>query len=177
MYFVDAAHFVLAPFFGMLWCLARIFIRTPAGRNRLNVLGALNAISKKLVSVTNETYVNAETVMELFAKLRCHHPEQAITVVLDNARYQKCRAVFSLAKELEIELLYLPGYSPNLNLIERLWKFVKKQCLYSVYYDNFMAFKAAIMGCLADLPTQHAEQLQSLLTLNFQTLPDLNIST
>jgi hypothetical protein len=52
VYFVDAAHFVLAPFFGMLWCLARIFIRTPAGRNRLNVLGALNAISKKLVTIT-----------------------------------------------------------------------------------------------------------------------------
>jgi hypothetical protein len=51
-----------------------------------------------------------------------------ITLVLDNARYQKCQLVWAVAETLQIELLYLPAYSPNLNLIERLWKFVKKQC-------------------------------------------------
>lgn len=60
-----------------------------------------------------------------------------ITLVLDNARYQKCQLVTELASTLAIELLHLPSYSPNLNLIERLWKFVKKQCLYSKYYSDF----------------------------------------
>ena len=63
-----------------------------------------------------------------------------ITLVLDNARYQKCKVVQDFANSLGIELLYLPPYSPNLNLIERLWKFVKKKCLYAKYYEEFAQF-------------------------------------
>jgi transposase len=169
VYFIDAAHFVLSPFFGILWCLARVFIKTPAGRNRLNVLGALNAVNKEVVSVINETFVNSDTVRELLYKLRCLHQDTPMTLVLDNAKYQRCYYVISYARELDIELLFLPGYSPNLNLIERLWKFVKKKCLYSEYYDNFGSFKSAIVGCLSDLPTKHKDELQNLLTLKFQT--------
>ena len=153
----------------MLWCFTRVFIKTPAGRNRLNVLGALNAVGKQLVSVVNETYVNAESVRELLLKLRCLHPVIPITVVMDNARYQRCAHVTDCARQLNIELLFLPAYSPNLNLIERVWKFIKKQCLYSEYYDSFNTFKTAITGCLDDLPTKHKDELRSLLTLNFQT--------
>lgn len=176
VYFIDAAHFVLSPFFGILWCFARVFIRTPAGRNRLNVLGALNAMSKEVVSVINETFVNADTVRELLCKLRLMHPEMPITLIMDNAKYQRCNHVVTYAKELDIELLFLPGYSPNLNLIERLWKFVKKECLYSEYYDNFASFKAAIVGCIADLPTKHKDELKSLLTLKFQTFKEFKLS-
>jgi len=74
---------------------------------------------------------------------------------------------------LEIELLYLPPYSPNLNLIERLWKFVKKKCLYSKYYANFDPFKQAITDCLAHTHDIYKEELATLLTLNFQTFNDL----
>src|SRR6201992_619791 len=88
---------------------------------------------------------------------------------LDNARYQKCRLVRDLALSLGIELLFLPTYSPNLNLIERLWKFVKKQCLYSIYYNDFAVFKQAISACLAQTNTVHKATLDSLLTLRFQT--------
>jgi len=70
---------------------------------------------------------------------------------------------------LNIELLYLPSYSPNLNLIERLWKFVKKKCLYSKYYDNFSSFKQAINDCLALTHTSYKNELDSLLSLNFQS--------
>jgi transposase len=73
--------------------------------------------------------------------------------VLDNARYQRCALVHSVANSLGIELLYLPPYSPNLNLIERLWKFVKKHCLYSKYYADFTAFTHAIEDCLATTQT------------------------
>ena len=88
--------------------------------------------------------------------------------MLDNARYQRCRVVAELAGELGLELLFLPPYSPNLNLIERLWKFTKKECLASEYYENFAAFKGAIAGFLSTVHQQHAEALQSLLTWNFQ---------
>ena len=91
-----------------------------------------------------------------------------ISLFLDNARYQKCALVMSVATELNIELCYLPPYSPNLNLIERLWKFVKKDCLYSKYYDNFTKFSASISNCLAQTHTTHKSALDSLLSLRFQ---------
>ena len=169
VFFVDAAHFVLAPFLGLLWCFARVFVRAPAGRQRFNVLGALNAITHELVLVTNDTYINAHSVCQLLQKLAALRLEVPITLVLDNARYQKCQLVWALAEALNIELLYLPAYSPNLNLIERLWKFVKKKCLYSTYYANFKDFKQAISECLAQTHTTYKKELDSLLSLRFQT--------
>src|SRR6201998_1075930 len=90
-------------------------------------------------------------------------------LISENWYYQKCRLVRDLALSLGIDLLFLPTYSPNLNLIERLWKFVKKQCLYSIYYNDFAVFKQAISACLAQTNTVHKATLDSLLTLRFQT--------
>ena len=175
VFFGDAAHFVLAPFLGMLWCFTRLFLRAPAGRKRFNVLGALNAITHELVLVTHETYITATTVCELLRQLAALHLTVPMTLVLDNARYQKCQLVEALAASLQIELLYLPAYSPNLNLIERLWKFVKKTCLYSKYYANFHDFKQAISACLAQTHTTYKTELDSLLTLKFQTFKESQI--
>lgn len=168
VFFVDAAHFVLAPFLGFLWSVTRIFLRAPAGRQRFNVLGALNAITHDLVTVTNDTYITATEVCTLLRQLAALNLGIPITVVLDNARYQRCAQVVTLAASLHIELCFLPPYSPNLNLIERLWKFVKKQCLYSTYYADFTAFKTAIVQCLAQTQTTHRSALTSLLILRFQ---------
>ena len=173
LFFVDAAHFVLAPFLGFLWCFTRLFIQAPAGRKRFNVLGALDAISHELVTITNDTYINAASFGQLLWKLRDLYPDIPIILVLDNVRYQKCKFVWNIAALLEIELLYLPPYSPNLNLIERLWKFVKKKCLYSKYYANFDPFKQAITDCLAHTHDIHKDELATFLTLNFQTFDDL----
>lgn len=169
MFFVDAAHFVLGAYLGFLWCFERLFVKSASGRQRFNVLGALNAISHELIIVTNETYINSQSVCEMLHKLAALGLEIPITLVLDNARYQKCALVMDLAKSLDIELLYLTAYSPNLNLIERLWKFVKKKCLYSVYYPDFGAFKDAISSCLQQCHTTHKRELDSLLTLRFQS--------
>jgi hypothetical protein len=124
VFFVDAAHFVLAPFLGFLWSLTRIFLRAPAGRQRFNVLGALDAITHQLVTVTNDTYITATEVCTLLRHLAALNLSVPLTLVLDNARYQRCAQVSALAASLDIELCFLPPYSPNLNLIERLWKFV-----------------------------------------------------
>lgn len=169
MFFVDAAHFVLGAYLGFLWCFERLFVKSGSGRQRFNVLGALNAITHELILVTNEAYINAQSVCELLHKLAALELGIPITLVLDNARYQKCALVMELAQSLNIELLYLTTYSPNLNLIERLWKFVKKQCLYSVYYADFDAFKQAISSCLVQCHTTHKQELDSLLTLRFQS--------
>jgi len=169
VFFVDAAHFVLAPFLGLLWSLRRIFLKAPAGRQRFNVLGALNAMTHELITVTNDTYITAESLCALLRKLAALNLKVPLTVFLDNARYQKCALVQAVAASLNIELCYLPAYSPNLNLIERVWKFVKKQTLYSKYYPDFASFKAAIETCLQVMPTTHRAALDSLLTLHFQT--------
>jgi len=169
VFFVDAAHFVLAPFLGFIWSLTRLFIQAPSGRQRLNVLGALNAITHQLITLSSDSYINAQSLCMLLHKLAALNLALPVTLFLDNARYQKCALVQRLAERLNIELSYLPPYSPNLNLIERLWRFVKKQSLYSKYYPDFPAFKAAIIATLDELPTTHKPALDSLLTLRFQT--------
>ena len=78
---------------------------------------------------------------------------------MDNASYQRYALVQDAAKELGIELLVLPSYSPNLNLIERLWKFVQKDVLNSRHHQDFKRFQGTIDGCLAHLPTNHREKL------------------
>jgi transposase len=166
---MDAAHFVFAPFLGYLWCFVRSFIKAPSGRKRFNVLGALNAISHEMVVITNTGYINACSVCELLTKIFLKFADLPITIVLDNARYQKCKLVQQTAELLGIELLYLPAYSPNLNLIERMWKFVKKKCLYSKYYPDFGSFAESISQCLEKTKCDYKKELDSLLSLNFQS--------
>lgn len=172
MFFVDAAHFVWQPFWGFLWCVQRVFIKAPSGRQRLNVLGALEAVSHRLLMVHNETYITAANVCELLGLIAAEAAGRPVTIFLDNARYQHCDLVESCARQLNLQLAFLPSYSPNLNLIERLWKFVKKQCLYSEYYATFAAFKAAILHCLTQTHKRHKADLDTLLTFNFQTFPE-----
>ena len=87
-----------------------MFIKAASGRYRFNVLGASDAISLQLVTVTNDSYINAQSVGQLLLKLRRLWPDDRLTVVLDNARYQHCRFVLDVAAALEIELLLLPPY-------------------------------------------------------------------
>lgn len=169
VFFVDAAHFVHRAYLGFLWCFARTFICSPSGRKRFNVLGAVNAVTKEIITVTNEAYINSESICQLLHKLAALGLDIPITIILDNAKYQKCKLVQDCAKELKIELCYLPAYSPQLNLIERLWKFVRNECLYSKYYSNFSDFQTAISNCIATANTDKKEKLSRLLTLNFQS--------
>lgn len=166
--FVDAAHFVFGPFLGYLWCLVRLFVPGPSGRKRYNVLAALDAITHRVIRVSNHAYINAESACALLREVAAAGLKRPITLVLDNARYQKCQVVQALAASLGIELLYLPSYSPNLNLIERLWKFVKKECLGCRVLPTYETFTTAIDDCLANLNTCHEHQMKTLLNLEFQ---------
>jgi transposase len=165
--FVDAAHFVYGPFLGFLWCLVRRFLPGPSGRKRYNVLAALDAVTHRVLRVANGSYINAEAVCDLLRLVARSGLPGPVTLVLDNARYQRCALVQELARALGIELLFLPGYSPNLNLIERLWKFVKKETLASRNLPTYEAFTEAIDECLGHLATRYKAQMDTLLTLNF----------
>jgi len=167
--FLDAAHFVLGPFLCCVWCFQRIFIKSPAGRKRINVLGAINALTQEIHFMSNQTYINANTIVEFLYQLRIYYFDgKPIYIILDNARYQHCYLVRSIAGLINIHLVFLPTYSPNLNIIERLWKFVKKKCLYAKYYESFELFKKAILTTMKKTNTEYQSEIKSLMTLNFQ---------
>jgi transposase len=146
----------------------RLFVPGPSGRKRYNVLAALDAISHRLIRVSNHAYINAESVCTLLREVAAAQMSRPITLVLDNARYQRCQVVKALAASLRIELLFLPSYSPNLNLIERVWKFVKKECLGCRVLPRYEDFTGAIDDCLANLHRRHKHQMRTLLNLEFQ---------
>ena len=170
--FLDVAHFVFAPFLCQIWCFVRQFIPAPSGRQRLNVLGAIDAITKDLVFMANSTYINADTIVDFLKKIDWTYNDRLpLYIVLDNARYQHCDLVRQVAEDLNIELIFLPPYSPNLNLIERLWKFTKQNVLYGKYYDSYKEFQKAIVGLLRNINRSKKikTELNSLMTTNFQT--------
>jgi transposase len=167
--FMDAAHFVMGVFLIALWCVKRVFIKSAAGRKRLNVLGAVNAMNQQIHFLTNDTYITATTIVEFLYQIRLYYFDmKPIYIVLDNARYQHCQLVINAARRLGIHLVFLPSYSPNLNIIERLWKWTKKKCLYAQYYDSFESFKNAITHTLTHSNSIYQNELESLLSLNFQ---------
>jgi len=168
VFFVDAAHFVMGAFLGMIWCFARVLVRTPPGRKRYSVLGAIDSHSQELVSIRTTGNINSLSVVALLEKVREKHIGSEVTLVMDNASYQRCHFVRDHAERLGIELLFLPSYSPNLNLIERLWKLTKRRCLTNRYHADFNVFCGAIDKCLDDLSGPLKTELTSLMTLNFQ---------
>ena len=125
--------------------------------------------------VTTDATVNRDTAVALLARLRADYPGERLTVVLDNARYFRNHEVQAAARRGGIHLLFLPPYSPNLNRIERVWKFVKKEALQGRYAEDSPAFKASIDGILNGLTGRYAEAMDALLTWNLQTFDDAPI--
>lgn len=165
---MDAAHLLHNAVPGQGWIKRNqtVELKTNSGRSRLNVLGAYSPDDHTLVSIEETASCDAALVCQLLHKLRALHPCCPLLVVLDNARYQRAYLVQDLAKELDISLLFLPPYSPNLNLIERLWKFTRKHVTRNKYYATFAEFRKAIEHLLANLP-DYADELASLMTENF----------
>ena len=172
---MDAAHFVLLPFLGYLYSLTVRFMKTASGRQRFSVLGALHAITKELVTITEHAYINAASVCALLEKLRTQFQDLPLVLILDNARYQRCALVAAKAQELKITLVFLPPYSPNLNLIERLWKFVKQKTLYNQHYPKYELYYKAILNCLEQTHTTYQQELDTLLVAKFQSFQNVTI--
>jgi transposase len=144
-------------------------VKSNSGRQRININGALNADTLEVVVRTDDT-INAQSTLRLFEALEQKHPEaESIFVTLDNARYYKNALIMEYLLTSKIKLLFMPAYSPNLNLIERLWKFMRKTILYNKYYEKFSAFKTAVMEFFENIG-QHDKKLRSLLTKNFQII-------
>jgi transposase len=153
----------------------RLFVPTGSGRQRLNVLGAVGYGTAKMITVINRGSIGAEQVCELLRAIRrrCRKP---VTIVLDNASYHRAKVVRALARALDIELLFLPPYSPNLNLIERVWKLVKKLALSARTLPDFETFAQSITHTVHNLETEHRNELLRLLTPHFQDFSDVPLS-
>jgi transposase len=141
-----------------------------AGRRRLNIIGALNPLLLKTTTLLMEGSCDREVIKVFLRQIRQDYPNAPkITVFLDNAGYNRAYDVQELAQELNITLSYLPPYAPNLNLIERLWKFFKKKVMKNTYYPSFQSFYQAIDNFFKNF-SDYEKELTSLLTLKFQII-------
>jgi len=128
-----------------------------------------------LVTIRTTGSVNAETVCDLIEKISEQYPAEEITLVMDNARYQRNSKVLDCAARHAIELLFLPAYSPNLNLIERVWRLIKSRTLKNKYFPDFLTFRGSIDSFLDSLSGANRHLLKSLVTENFQTFKIPNL--
>jgi len=169
--FGDAAHFVYGKFSSHCWSRQPKYRPSGHGRHRINVYGVYNVITNQVDTMHNDHYINAEFMVEYLQWLRKEcYPDQRrpLHIVLDNARYQHCNYVKQCAEKLKITLEFLPGYSPNLNLIERLWKYLKK-ILGKGYHASKESFENAVVTLLANLnENEHQDKLRTLLNPEFQ---------
>jgi transposase len=172
VYFGDAVHPHHNPVLGYGWIKKGVEMQVPTnpGRHHLNIVGALCLDGLEVIT-RNFTKVNGSSICSMLWAIRSKNPDykERIYYVLDNAAYHRARKVKKLARKLRINLIYLPGYSPNLNPIERLWKFFKKKVMYNTYYPTFHEFKKAASGFFQGLRA-HRDELAKLLTDNFQLL-------
>ncbi len=145
-------------------------ISSNTGRKRISIVGAINAISHKPTTLITEDNCDKEMIKQLLNEIRNDYPcTGKIYVFLDNARYSHNKEVRLKAKSLNMKLIFLPPYSPNLNLIERLWKFLKKKIRKNIYYDTFEKFTTAIYDFFKNIE-QYKIELEKLLTLKFEII-------
>jgi transposase len=144
-------------------------LKSNTGRQRININGALDPDTLE-VSIQVDTAVNAQSTIQLFNQLEAkNNAANRIIIICDNARYYRSNLVKEYLKQSRIEIKFLPPYAPNLNLIERLWRFMNKKIRNNKYYEKFDAFRAAVFGFFEKIDSYQSE-LASLLTQKFHII-------
>jgi len=180
IYFLDATHpqHNTKPFYG--WILKGKkhdkYIKTNSGRDRLNLNGAVNYQEKTAILLEEKT-INQEATLRLFEAIKKKQQHGKIYLILDNAKYHHARVVRNwILNHPRFKLLYLPAYSPNLNLIERLWRFFHQKVTNNRYFETCKEFKTETLNFFENLK-HYEKELKTLLTDNFQTLPPQKLQT
>ncbi len=138
-------------------------LKSNTGRSRFNIHGAMNAETFETTIIASESNIDQESTITLFKQLLILYPTaKKIHVILDNAKYHYSKAVRDFASTNKINLVYLPTYSPELNLIERLWKVFKKNVIYNKYYEKFDSFKKACLDFFGN-QKKHLSQISSIM--------------
>ena len=146
-----------------------IEVKTNPGRKRINILGALDLNSLRVITTLTEEKCNKERVVEFFQKLREIYFDKDIVVVLDNAMYNHAKYTTTYAEWYNIELLFLPPYSPNLNLIERLWRFTKRKIVHNNYYPKFREFIEKVGEFFGRLD-KYKNEISGIMSKKFEIL-------
>lgn len=171
IYFADSVHPRHNSIISYGWIKKGEDFEVPSntGRYHLNITGAIDIESMEMVTKSSQ-WVDADAICELLKALRAKNLSgEMIYLVLDNARYNRSWKVKELACDLGIELIYLPPYSPNLNPIERVWKFFKKKVLYNRYYESRPEFEEACMKFFKYI-RKFRDELSTLVTDNFEVI-------
>ena len=132
------------------------------------ILEFLSQLRQFDTGIMNDSYLNSDIVCDGLERLRKRYPDQYLYIILDNAAYQHCRKVRDKAEKWNINLVFLPPYSPNLNLIERLWKFLRKELLANNFFKSFKTVYSEIESFICSLHLEHTDKLSSLLTPKFE---------
>ena len=146
-----------------------ITIKSNTGRRRINILGALDIEDFSVTTILTEETCNSVRIVEFLQKIKEKYPDEKIVIILDNARYNYAIITRAFAEENNIKLLFLPPYAPNLNLIERLWKFTKKHLVNNTYYEDFTQFVNTTESFFYNLD-DYRQELSSLFTQKFQII-------
>lgn len=142
-------------------------LKANTGRQRLNLNGAYNAEEHKVI-VREDESINAQSTIALMEQIQTKQSEGKIYLIADNAKYYRSKKVKEFLEENQrVKIIFLPPYSPNLNLIERLWLFFKKKKLWHRYYEHYAEFKTACMAFFENIE-RYKSELQTLMTPNFQ---------
>ena len=171
LYFLDGSHpqHNSMPAYGWIRRGEEKELKTNTGRKRINLNGALNGKDHSAVVLAQET-INADSMLALIQALEEKHPNaESIYCIADNAKYNHAKKVTEYLKTSRVVMHYLPSYAPNLNLIERLWKFFHTKTLYNKYYATYEEFKTACLDFFKNME-QYSEELETLLAENFHII-------
>ena len=180
LYFLDSTHpqHNTQPAYG--WILKGKkndkYIKTNSGRERLNLNGALNFHDKTAI-VLEEKTINKEAIIRLLEAIRKKQEKGKVYLILDNASHHHARVVKRwVLHHPRFKLVFIPSYSPNLNLIERLWRFFHQKVTWNHYFETFEEFRKVSLNFFKNL-NLYKKELSTLLTDNFQLLPVQKLQT
>lgn len=176
IYFIDGAHPIHNSVKGYAWIKKGKDKEIPSntGRKRLNLNGAY-CVDDQRVVVREDPMINAQSTIKLLTQLMAAQPEGKLWVIADNAKYYRAKLIKGfLYANPRVEIIYLPPYSPNLNLQERIWRFFKEHVQQRQYFATFKEFREGVLNFF-DQIHQHKHSLSSLMTENFQVIrPDFS---
>jgi transposase len=171
IYFMDGVHPLhnSQPAYGWIKKGEEKTLKTNTGRQRVNINGAYD-IENRTVTIREDESINAQSTIALLEQMLKNQPFGMLYIILDNARYYRSKLVQEfIGKNPRIQFMHLPPYSPNLNIIERLWKFFKKKTTYNKYYEKFAVFQEKCIDFFQNIE-KYKNELESLMTDNFQII-------
>ncbi len=169
--FLDAMHLIHNVIAGFCWGdpANPPIINSNTGRKRLNILGGYNPDTHSLVHLTGEENCNGDRIIEFFKLILKHYSSAPkIILFLDNATYHRAENVFEwLEEHPKLQVEFLPTYAPNLNLIERFWRFAKEKLVRNTYYEKYKTFRATVFQFLNNVH-KYRHELKTLMVENFE---------